>query len=116
MKKNIIKLISCLVVASFSGCSDEFLELEPKTAKSEANSYKTETDALEAMVAVYDALAVQPWTFVPLQSDIVSDDLYTGGEPGGGMGQWQEQEFTVPICICIKKAGSSGPMRTKELV
>jgi hypothetical protein len=95
MKKQTLYFLSCLLIATFTTSCDDFLEVEPTTQKSEANSYKSETDAMEAMVAVYDALAVQPWTFVPLQSDIFSDDLYCGGEPGGGMGQWQEQEQSI---------------------
>ena len=96
MNKFKIYILSCLTATGLAtGCSNDFLDVEPRTSKSEANSYKSETDAMEAMVAVYDALAVQPWVFVPLQSDIVSDDAYTGGEPGGGMGQYQEQERSV---------------------
>lgn len=97
MKKRKLFIITSFITASFYllSCSNDFLDVKPKVKKSEANSYKTEVDAMEAMVAVYDALAVQPWNFVPLQSDIFSDDLYTGGEPGGGMGQWQEQEQSI---------------------
>ena len=79
----------------FQSCADKFLDLEPKTNRLEANSYQTEEDAFNAMIAVYDALAVQPWNFVPLQSDIFSDDAYCGGEQGGGMWQWQDQEISI---------------------
>jgi starch-binding outer membrane protein, SusD/RagB family len=91
--KNIIYSLVLLVLVG--ACSDDFLELTPKVNALEANSYQTEDDAFEALVAVYNALAVQPWIHVPLQSDVFSDDLYTGGEPGGGMGQYQEQEKSI---------------------
>jgi starch-binding outer membrane protein, SusD/RagB family len=94
--KKYIKLIflTCSMVGVIS-CNDNFLELTPKLNELEENAYVTEQDAFEAMTAVYDALVVQNWNFVPLQSDIVSDDMYTGGEPGGGMGQWQEEERSI---------------------
>lgn len=97
MKKYIIpfQLLVIIVATVFQSCDDNFLELEPQTNKLEANSYNTETDAMNAVVAVYDALVVQPWNFVPLQSDIFSDDAYTGGEQGGGMWQWQDQEIGI---------------------
>lgn len=92
MKKFISKIVVVLLVIGLTNCSDDFLEVEPKLNRTEANSYSTEEDAMQAMVAVYSAFAVQPWIHVPMQSDIFSDDSYTGGEPGGGMMQYQEQE------------------------
>jgi hypothetical protein len=97
MKRN--KILSLLLVvftsAMILSCADDFLNLEPKTNLLEANSYKTEQDAFAALVAVYDAYNLQNWNFVPLQSDIFSDDAYCAGEPGGGMWQWQAQEMSV---------------------
>ena len=95
MKNLLYKISAILLVLTFSNCSDEFLELEPKLNRTEANAYSTEDDAMQAMVAVYSALAVQPWIHVPMQSDILSDDAFTAGEPGGGMGQYQEQEMST---------------------
>jgi starch-binding outer membrane protein, SusD/RagB family len=96
MKKNILTLIFFSgLLAGIMSCSDNFLDITPKLNELEANAYITEDDAFEALTAVYDALAVQNWNYVPAQSDIFSDDLYTGGEPGGGMGQWQEQERSI---------------------
>jgi hypothetical protein len=97
MKKQITYNILFLgiLAGTFQSCADDFLSLEPKTNKLEANAYKTEEDAFNAMIAVYDGLVVQPWNFVPIQSDIFSDDTYCGGEPGGGMWQWQDQEIGI---------------------
>lgn len=81
-----------LILLSATGCNDNFLEIEPKMNRTEANAYQTEEDAMQAMVAVYSAMAVQPWIYVPMQSDMFSDDCFTAGEPGGGMMQYQEQE------------------------
>ncbi len=97
MKNRYYNLLIAIAVSIIllPGCSDEFLELEPKTNRLEANSYNSQDDAFNAVVAVYDALAVQPWNFVPIQSDIFSDDTYCGGEQGGGMWQWQDQEIGI---------------------
>lgn len=97
MKKYKIQLflLTIIALAIVQSCSDDFLELEPKTNRLEANSYNTEEDGFNAMIAVYDALVVQPWNFVPLQSDIFSDDAFCGGEQGGGMWQWQDQEISI---------------------
>lgn len=93
IKYSVLLLIG--ITVALQSCVDDFLELEPKTSLLEANAYKTEHDAYLAMTAVYDAQHVNNWNFVPLQSDIFSDDAYTGGEPGGGMGQWQDQETSL---------------------
>ncbi len=95
IKVNKIFFFAIMLLISFNSCSDDFLYLEPKTNKLEANTYNTEQDAINAMVAIYDALVVQPWNFVPIQSDIFSDDAFCGGEQGGGMWQWQDQEIGI---------------------
>lgn len=88
-------IILFALVFSLQSCFDEFLEVEPKVNDLDANAYKTEEDAMEALIAVYNTLAVQPWNYVPIQSDIFSDDAFCAGEPGGGMWQWQDQEIGI---------------------
>ncbi len=92
MKNIIYKTLNVIILLSVVGCSDAFLDLEPKVDQLEINAYQSENDAFQAMVAVYHAFAVQPWIHVPMQSDMFSDDAFTAGEPGGGMMQYQEQE------------------------
>lgn len=95
MKHKIAAIAVVLAMGISWSCGDDFLELEPKLSVTDASAYETEADAFTAMVAVYNCLVVQPWNHVPTQSDIFSDDAYTGGEPGGGMGQWQDQEISI---------------------
>ena len=60
MKKSILYgLFFLAVMVAGSSCTQEFLELEPKTGQVEANYYKTEGDAFLAVTAVYDAYSVQ---------------------------------------------------------
>jgi starch-binding outer membrane protein, SusD/RagB family len=93
------KILYSLGVASLMllqvSCTQDFLELTPKTGQVEANYYQTEKDAFFAMTAVYDALSVQNWAPVPIMSDIWSDDAYAGGSDAGDMRQWQEIEQNI---------------------
>jgi hypothetical protein len=75
-------------------CTKNFLELEPKTGLVEVNFYKTESDAFLALTGVYQALAVQNWQFIPLMSDIFSDDAFAGGADAKDMSQWHEIELS----------------------
>ncbi len=83
-----------LVIFGIQACTKDFLELEPKTGLVEENFYKTENDALLALVGAYDALTVQNWQFIPLMSDIFSDDAFAGGADAKDMSQWQEIELS----------------------
>ncbi|OFY56588.1 MAG: hypothetical protein A2X22_02595 [Bacteroidetes bacterium GWF2_49_14] len=80
------------LVLGLTACTKDFLELTPKTGLVEDNFYKTESDAFLALTGVYDALAVQNWQFIPLMSDIWSDDAFAGGADAADMSQWQEIE------------------------
>lgn len=97
MKKVIthISLILVLLVL-VNSCSENFLELEPKTGQAEANYYKTEDHALLALAAIYDTYSVQNWQFVPVMADIYSDDAFCGGSDASDMSQFHEMEsFTM---------------------
>lgn len=92
MKNNII-LIFLIAVLGFQGCSKDFLELDPKTNKMEANYYKTESDALYGLAAIYQAMAVHNgFEFIPITSDILSDDAFCGGSSATDMAQWHQIE------------------------
>jgi hypothetical protein len=92
-----ILLLIIIIIAGLQSCSEEFLELEPKINKLEGNSYKTESEAFNAMVSVYKAFtASNGLENVPINSDIYSDDAYAAGEPGGGMWEsWQPIEIGI---------------------
>jgi hypothetical protein len=92
-----ILFLIIIIIAGIQSCSKDFLELEPKINILEGNSYKTESDAFNAMASVYKALsASNGLENVPINSDIFSDDAYAAGEPGGGMWEsWQLIEIGV---------------------
>ncbi|MFD2513604.1 RagB/SusD family nutrient uptake outer membrane protein [Pontibacter locisalis] len=61
---------------------DDFLDLQPKDARVESNFYKTEADAMEALVSIYDVLqwnTVTGFHPTPMLMDIASDDAFAGG-------------------------------------
>jgi starch-binding outer membrane protein, SusD/RagB family len=94
MKKNSIHIFYFIALVFFmASCSEEFLELEPKTDQVEANYYQNEDQAFLAVTAVYDAYSVQNWQFVPTMSDIFSDDAFCGGSNVNDMSQWHEMEM-----------------------
>ena len=94
MKNKIAYILSFIVLVMIQvSCSEDFLELQPKTGQVEANYYQTEDQALLAVAAVYDAYSVQNWQFVPTMSDIFSDDAFCGGANITDMSQWQEMEM-----------------------
>jgi starch-binding outer membrane protein, SusD/RagB family len=78
-----IKLILIALTFMFgAGCGDDFLEREPLDQRTESDFYRTESDAMEALVAVYDVLqwnTVQGFHPFDMLSDILSDDAYAGG-------------------------------------
>jgi hypothetical protein len=81
-------LILVLMILS-GGCTEDYLSIKPKTSHMENNYYQTEDQAFNAMVAVYDALHVQNWQFVPIMADIWSDDAFCGGSTPDDMYQYQ---------------------------
>lgn len=94
MKNKLVYILSFIVLIFFQvSCTQEFLELQPKTGQVEANYYQNEEQALLAVAAVYDAYSVQNWQFVPTMSDIFSDDAFCGGANVTDMSQWQEMEM-----------------------
>ncbi|MFN8255312.1 MAG: RagB/SusD family nutrient uptake outer membrane protein [Bacteroidales bacterium] len=95
--KYIISGLLLALLVGFQACTKDFLELEPKTNQSEANYYTNEAEAFLALTTVYDALSVQNWAFVPIMSDIYSDDAFAGGSSATDMEQWQDIEKSTVI-------------------
>jgi len=86
MRKRKYIAVILITLLGIGSCSDDFLEMEPLTDRVEDNFYKTEKDAFEALVAIYDVLQWQssngyhPWDLV---SNVLSDDAFGGGSGPG---------------------------------
>ncbi len=97
--KNILVIL--LMALGIAACTKDFLELEPLTDRVEDNFYKTEQDAFEAVVAIYDVLQWQcgggyhPWD---LTCNILSDDAFAGGSgPGDRPGLVRMGKFSCYV-------------------
>jgi hypothetical protein len=97
------------IIASFIGlavlstsCSKEFLDRYPLDKEVTSNFYKTEEDAKQALVAVYDVLGYQStpgvsWAPFVTVSDALSDDAFAGGsDPNDGKGLDEISTFNIP--------------------
>lgn len=86
----------------FTGCSKDFLDLEPLDQESTATFYKTEEQAMQAIIAVYDVLGYDEtpgvsWAPIITVSDMLSDDSYAGGaDANDGMEEDQLNTFNIP--------------------
>lgn len=104
MNTNISKVIigSIILLLSAVGCSDDFLDRQPLDAIVTSNFYKTEEDAKQGVIAIYDAWQYQSspgvsWAPFTTVSDLLSDDaLAGGGDANDGLEQQQLHTFNCP--------------------
>lgn len=100
IKSSISKYIFLALL--FTGCSDDFLDLQPLDKEVTATFYKTEDQAMQALVSVYDVLGYDDtpgvsWAPVLTVSDMLSDDSYAGGaDANDGMEEDQLNTFNIP--------------------
>lgn len=86
----------------FLGACDEFLDLGPIDTKVSTNFYETEADAMQALIAIYDAFTYQSdpravWAPFSFTSDLLSDDIYAGGaDANDGMDENELNTFNIP--------------------
>jgi hypothetical protein len=99
--KNKIKYSIVTLISVFSlGCSDDYLERLPLDQELSSNFYKSETQAQQALVAVYDVLQYQSvgdWAPTQFVSDVLSDDAYAGGgDADDGRDEDELNNFNIP--------------------
>ncbi|RLD62701.1 MAG: hypothetical protein DRJ01_05580 [Bacteroidetes bacterium] len=108
MKKYIKYLYASLVIIFLlSSCSDDFLDRQPLDKEVSTNFYKTEEDAKQALIAVYDVLGYQSspgvsWAPFQIMSDILSDDEFAGGsDANDGKDEDEFNKFDIPTTSLI---------------
>ncbi len=89
--------ILALSIAGLTGCSKDFLEVNPPTADPVDEYYTTDAHIQEALVAAYDPLHWPDWgngSYSPLNlcSDIMADDIYPGGATASDLLELQLME------------------------
>lgn len=108
MKKNIYTLgVLLAVVFLLNACKKEFLDRPPLSDEVDVNFYSTEEDAMQALIAVYDALKYQSspgvsWAPFLTMSDILSDDSFAGGsDANDGKDEDELNNYNIPTTSLI---------------
>jgi hypothetical protein len=122
--KNIITILSAFII--IVSCSDDFLDRKPLDQVDSSTFYRTEEDAFEALVAVYDALGYQSspgvsWAPFLTVADILSDDAYAGGaDANDGLDENEMNTFNIPptnlLCHSIWLKNYTGIYRANLLL
>ncbi len=124
MKTKLLLLKTWAFAILFIGCSDEFLDRQPLDAITTGNFYKTEREAQQALVAVYDVLqyqSVEAWAPPGITSDMLSDDSFAGGgDSNDGLEEDQLNNFNIfttnPMPYSIWKKNYIGIYRANLLL
>lgn len=90
------------LILILTSCGKDFLDLNPLDQEVTSTFYKTEEQAMQALVAVYDVLGYQEspgvsWAPFIIVSDILSDDSYAGGQDANdGQDEDELNNFNIP--------------------
>ncbi len=79
------------ILAVFTGCTSDWLELTPKGQILESNYYQTEEEIFEGLVAAYDVLSwegTNGWTMKVGLLNAASDDTHAGGSDASDQPSW----------------------------
>ena len=97
-----MRYLLLVFVVFASSCSEDFLDRKPLDQVVSSNFYRTEEDAQQALVAVYDVLQYQStpnvsWSPFLTIADILSDDCYAGGaDANDGLDENEINQFRIP--------------------
>ncbi len=89
MKKYIIIALIFSLPMLVTGCIDDFLSHDPPVERVQDNFYQTQSDAEQALYAIYETLTFSHgrgndgFHPIDLVSNILSDDAYAGGSGSG---------------------------------
>ena len=80
-------LVVCLLMFSYTGCKDKFLELDPLTEQTELDFFKTQKHAYQALIGCYSAFlnydnTSYSWWAQYTSAEILSDDGVAGSAQG----------------------------------
>lgn len=110
MKKILYNSAKALILVLLLTSCEDFLDLKPLDKEVSSNFYQTEEDAMQALVAVYDAVSYQSspgisWAPTMTMSDILSDDAFAGGaDANDGMDENEFNTFDIPTTSRIAHA------------
>ncbi|MBW6490156.1 MAG: RagB/SusD family nutrient uptake outer membrane protein [Lentimicrobium sp.] len=110
MKTTYKIFITLFLLVLLSACSKDFLDLKPLDQEVSTSFYRTEEQAMQALVSVYDVLGYQEtpgvsWAPFIVISDILSDDSYAGGsDANDGQDENEFNNFNIPTTSKIAHA------------
>ncbi len=114
------------LVFLLTSCSDDFLDLKPLDQEVTTSFYKTEEQAMQALISVYDVLGYDEtpgisWAPFITVSDILSDDSYAGGgDANDGMEEDELNKFNIPttniLAHAIWNKNYTGIYRANKLI
>jgi hypothetical protein len=105
-----ILIASVALISLFSSCKKDFLDRNPLDREVSSTFYRTEADARQALVAVYDVLGYQSspgvsWAPFVTMSDILSDDSYAGGaDANDGQDENEFNTYNIPTTSLIARS------------
>jgi hypothetical protein len=86
-----ILIIIIVIIFLLQGCSESFLDIPQRGATVESDFYKTDSEALEGLMAVYDQLQGIQFTYFFYLQMALSDECYAGGGQRGDYGSVIEE-------------------------
>lgn len=107
-KSAVVLTMACTIL---NGCSNDFLEADPKGMTPQEEYYKTNQDALEAIASTYDILQglyAVDWTSLWLVKTLPADEIIDGGGKAGDQIPLEEisnfsySSANIPISNCYK--------------
>jgi starch-binding outer membrane protein, SusD/RagB family len=96
MRKNKLYIIIAGLLI-LSSCGEEYLDTESYTELNELTFYKTQSDAYDALVGVYDGfqrMYTGAWS-IPVATEILSDNAFGGGGSSDGYGGQLLDQFDL---------------------
>lgn len=93
MKKKIFYSLILMTFFTFGGCKKSFLDTTPEGKIPMNNFYKTDDQAVGAVMAAYDilqSLNAQDWSSLYMVKTLLSDEAYTGGGQRGDQPNYEE--------------------------
>lgn len=76
--KKYIKILGIASLGLVASCTDDFIENDPYTERTEDNFYQNPEDAFEGLVAAYDILQREGYGGFLITSEIASDNCFGG--------------------------------------
>ena len=90
MMKKILRYSLFMILLAGNACSEGFLDIDQRGATAEEDFYRTDEQALEALMAVYDNLQSIPYNLLNVLNGMADESYAGGGQRGDNGGMLEE--------------------------